>query len=171
MKKLFIVASLAFAVSFTVAEVVTLKVRVGIKDIQNIDFEVSKGREGVANLLYDYCTKLPKKTINALNKEKFFENELSFVFDNPVSVNTRLTGQPSHIGNCKFDKVKGTYKLVEINGEDAVVKQGLSKENIIANVTDGLILYYDAMSSQSAFRALEEVAEFIAEQKSQKEKK
>lgn len=43
MKKLFIVASLAFAVSFAVAEVVTLKVRVGIKDIQNIDFEVSKG--------------------------------------------------------------------------------------------------------------------------------
>ena len=142
MKKLVIVASLAFAVSFTVAEVVTLKVRVGIKDIQNIDFEVSKGREGVANLLYDYCTKLPKKTINA-----------------------------SHIGNCKFDKVKGAYKLVEINGEDAVVKQGLSKENIIANVTDGLILYYDTMSSQSAFRALEEVAEFIAEQKSQKDKK
>lgn len=165
MKKLFMVAGLALAVSVAVAEVVTLKVRVGTKDIQNIDFDVSKGREGVANLLYDYCTKLPKKTINALNKEQFFKNQLSLDFDNPLSVNASVTGQPSRIGDCEFNKVKGAYKLVKINGEDAVVKQGLSKENIIATITEGLEFYYDAMSGQPAFYALEKVAEHIAEQK------
>ena len=159
------VAGLLLAFELAFAEVVTLKVRVDTKDIQNIDFEVSKGREGVANLLYDYCTKLPKKTINALNKAQFFKNELSLVFDNPVAVNSRVTGQPSHIGDCKFDKVKGAYKLTQINGVDAVVKQGVSKEKIIADIAEELVLYYDAMSGKSAFSALEEVAEYLAEQK------
>lgn len=168
MKKLFMVASALLAVSVAVAEVFPLKVRVDTKDIQSIDFDVSKGREGVANLLYDYCTKLPKKTINALNKAQFFKNELSFVFENPVSVNNRVTGQPSHIGDCKFDKAKGAYKLTQINGVDAVVKQGVSKEKIIADIAEGLELYYDAMSGKSAFSALEEVAEYLAEIKKDK---
>ncbi len=165
MKKLFLVASLVFAVSVALAEVVTLKVQVDTKVADTIAFDVSKGREGAAELMYNYCSKLPKKTINALNKAQWFKNELNFGFDNPISPNNVVTGQLSRLGDCKFDKVKGAYKLLQLNGEDAVIKQGVSKESIIAVVAEELIMYYDAMSGRSAFDALKAVAEYQAEQK------
>lgn len=161
MKKLFIVASLAFAVSFAVAEVVTLKVQVDLKVIDSIAFDVSKGRDALAAVLYDYCQKPPKKVQNALKKAKAFNGELSIGFNNPE--NPLGAEFMSHTASCEFDKAKG-YSLSKMNGYN-VVRPDLGREVIIEGISESLILYG---MPHGAWSDLEKFAQEQAEQKKSK---
>lgn len=166
MKKLFIVASLAFAVSFAVAEVVTLKVEVDFKEIDKMSFDVSKGRDALAVVVYNYCLKPPKKVQNALKKSNGLDIELSIGFYNPnETINLySLSGKQflSSIARCEFDKAKG-YSLSKMNGYN-VVRPDLGREVILQGISE-------SMEENGAWFELEKVAQEQAEQKSQKDKK
>lgn len=164
MKKLFMVAGLALAVSVAVAEVVTLKVQVDLKAVDSIAFDVSKGRDALAEVLYDYCQKPPKKVLNALKKARAFNGELSIGFHNPQ--NPLGAEFMSHTAHCEFDKAKG-YTLSKMNGYN-VVRPDLGREVIIEGISESLILYgmpYGAWSD------LEKFAELQAEQKKNRKDK
>lgn len=158
MKKLFMVAGLLLAFELAFAEVVTLKVQVDLKEIDKISFDVSKGRDALAEVLYNYCLKPPKKVQNALKKAKAFNGQLSVGFNNPE--NPLGAEFMSHTASCEFDKAKG-YSLSKMNGYN-VVRPDLAREVIIEGISESLILYG---TPYGAWSDLEKFAQEQAEQK------
>ena len=160
MKKLFMVAGLLLAFELAFAEVVTLKVQVDLKEIDKIAFDVSKGRDALAVVVYDYCLKPPKKVLNALKKSKGFDIELSIGFYNPNEMINiySLSGKQflSSIARCEFDKAKG-YSLSKMNGYN-VVRPDLGREVILQGISE-------SMEENGAWFELEKVAQEQAEQK------
>lgn len=165
MKKLFMVASALLAVSVAFAEVVPLKVEVDYKEIDKMSFDVSKGRDALAVVVYDYCLKPPKKVLNALKKSKGFDIELSIGFYNPNEMINiySLTGKQflTPIARCEFDKAKG-YSLSKMNGYN-VVRPDLGREVILQGISE-------SMEENSAWFELEKVAQEQAEQKTKNRK-
>ena len=154
MKKLFMVAGLLLAFELAFAEVVTLKVQVDLKEIDKISFDVSKGRDALAEVLYNYCLKPPKKVQNALKKAKAFNGQLSVGFNNPE--NPLGAEFMSHTASCEFDKAKG-YSLSKMNGYN-VVRPDLGREVILQGISE-------SMEENGAWFELEKVAQEQAEQK------
>ena len=149
---------LAFELAF--AEVIPLKVEVDFKEVDKMSFDVSKGRDALAVVVYDYCLKPPKKVLNALKKSKGFDIELSIGFYNPnemVNIYS-LSGKQflSSIARCEFDKAKG-YSLSKMNGYN-VVRPDLGREVILQGISE-------SMEENGAWFELEKVAQEQAEQK------
>ena len=160
MKKLFMVAGLLLAVELAFAEVIPLKVEVDFKEVDKMSFDVSKGRDALAVVVYDYCLKPPKKVLNALKKSKGFDIELSIGFYNPnemVNIYSLSSKQfLSPIARCEFDKAKG-YSLSKMNGYN-VVRPDLGREVILQGISE-------SMEENGAWFELEKVAQEQAEQK------
>ena len=149
---------LAFELAF--AEVIPLKVEVDLKEVDKMSFDVSKGRDALAVVVYDYCLKPPKKVQNALKKANTFNGELFIGFYNPndmLNLNS-LSGAKflSHITHCEFDKAKG-YSLSKMNGYN-VVRPDLGREVILQGISE-------SMEENGAWFELEKVAQEQAEQK------
>ena len=149
---------LAFELAF--AEVIPLKVEVDFKEVDKMSFDVSKGRDALAVVVYDYCLKPPKKVLNALKKSKGFDIELSIGFYNPNEMINiySLSGKQflSSIARCEFDKAKG-YSLSKMNGYN-VVRPDLGREVILQGISE-------SMEENGAWFELEKVAQEQAEQK------
>ena len=160
MKKLFMVAGLLLAFELAFAEVIPLKVEVDFKEVDKMSFDVSKGRDALAVVVYDYCLKPPKKVLNALKKSKGFDIELSIGFYNPnemVNIYSLSSKQfLSSIARCEFDKAKG-YSLSKMNGYN-VVRPDLGREVILQGISE-------SMEENGAWFELEKVAQEQAEQK------
>ena len=160
MKKLFMVAGLLLAFELAFAEVIPLKVEVDFKEVDKMSFDVSKGRDALAVVVYDYCLKPPKKVLNALKKSKGLDIELSIGFYNPNEMINiySLSGKQflSSIARCEFDKAKG-YSLSKMNGYN-VVRPDLGREVILQGISE-------SMEENGAWFELEKVAQEQAEQK------
>ena len=149
---------LAFELAF--AEVIPLKVEVDFKEVDKMSFDVSKGRDALAVVVYDYCLKPPKKVLNALKKSKGLDIELSIGFYNPnemINIYSLSSKQfLSSIARCEFDKAKG-YSLSKMNGYN-VVRPDLGREVILQGISE-------SMEENGAWFELEKVAQEQAEQK------
>ena len=160
MKKLFMVAGLLLAFELAFAEVIPLKVEVDFKEVDKMSFDVSKGRDALAVVVYDYCLKPPKKVLNALKKSKGLDIELSIGFYNPnemINIYSLSSKQfLSSIARCEFDKAKG-YSLSKMNGYN-VVRPDLGREVILQGISE-------SMEENGAWFELEKVAQEQAEQK------
>lgn len=137
MKKLFIIALCFFGASMVCAEVVTLKVEANLKTVDSINFDISKGRDALAEQLYAYCLKPPQKVKNALKKANAFNGKIFIGFYDPDSLANVHGGKfLSHIMSCEYDKAKG-YSLSKMN-ELNVVRPDLAKELIVQGISESM---------------------------------
>lgn len=145
----------AFALNIALANELTLKIEVDTKVVDSFKFDVSKGKTGLAEVVYNYCSKPPKKVATAMRKAKWLSDRLTVSFGDTNNIHGTL----SHAGFCTFD-TKG--KLTEIDGYDV---KSLSKDELIAKVADNYELQKDIATGVWMWKALEAFAEHESSQK------
>ncbi|TQR60458.1 hypothetical protein [Campylobacter troglodytis] len=138
MKKFFILASFLLASQLAFAKVVKLSVEADLnKVVDSISFDISQGKDALADKLYAYCLKPPQKVQNAFKKAAAFNGRIRIGFYNPRALVNAHGGKfLSHIMSCEYDKAKG-YSLSKMN-ELNVVRPDLAKELIIQGISESM---------------------------------